>query len=112
MPKIKVDQATLGMVLADDVSSSTGRLLMKAGAELSEGFEQALLTWGILEINVVGEAAAAGVRNAEGDEALNEEELLKVREQLLPIFAQADLNHPVMEELLRLAVLKRVQQNG
>lgn len=106
MVMIGIDSLIPGMMLAGNVLDRNGRLLLAAGIELEARHLMIFRTWG------VGEADIAGLENpvAQPPSAeLSGEALEKVRQLLLPRYQHADLNHPVIAELLRLAVLRRVK---
>ncbi|MCK4503748.1 MAG: hypothetical protein KAU22_12000 [Desulfuromonadales bacterium] len=112
MSNLQIDQLTPGMVLAEDIKSKNGRLLITHGMELTEKHLLILRTWGVQEVVI-----ATGIDNAQGSSLQNPseitaEQLEKAMEDLRPIFRLVDLTHPVFKELLRLAAQKKVLANG
>lgn len=108
MALVAVDNLETGMVLARDVLDRNGRMLLGAGTELSQKHLVIFRTWGITEVQIAGgdaDEAATAPLPAEIDPAAVE----AAQETLLPLFARAGTEHPVMRELLRLAALRRVQ---
>lgn len=108
MAKLKIEQLAAGMVLAGDVNSRTGRLLMAAGTVLNSGFETVLRTWGVLEVNVVGDDGVGVHPAIEPESGISVQQRLLARSRILPLFALVDLKHPAVHELLRLAILRKV----
>ena len=67
MPLIEVADASPGMVLSADVHDPHGRLVMRAGTELTDRHVHALRTWGVPQVEVAGDEAedAGGSGGAE-----------------------------------------------
>ncbi|CAH2030363.1 hypothetical protein [Trichlorobacter ammonificans] len=108
MALVAVDNLEVGMVLAADVLDRNGRMLLGAGAELNRKHLVIFRTWGIAEVQIVGDDSneePAGPLPAEIDPAAVE----AAQERLLPLFACSGTEHPVMRELLLLAALRKVQ---
>jgi hypothetical protein len=106
MVMIGIDSLIPGMVLAGNVLDRNGRLLLAAGIELEAKHLMIFRTWGVGEADIAGLEDPAAQRPIE---ELTGEALEQVRQLLLPRYRHADLNHPVIAELLRLAVLRRVK---
>lgn len=105
MGKVALDCLEVGMVIAADVRDRAGRLLLGAGAELTPKHLIVLRTWGVAHVEVVGADDEACVQLQ--DEVTRE--LLEDAEELLaPLFQHANVDHPAMRELLRLAALRKV----
>ena len=106
MGMLPMDRLEVGMVLANDVMDRNGRLLLGAGAELTQKHLTIFRTWGVIEADI------AGIDYAE-DEPLPAEvdpaALAAAEEALLPLFSHAGVDHPALRELLRLAALRKVQ---
>ena len=102
MGRISIDDILPGMVLASDVKDKGGRTLLGAGNELSDRHLQIFKTWGIVDADIVG---------ADREE-LASKSLLEIDPQLLEeaqhetekVFRHADLSHPAVKELYRLAI--------
>jgi len=110
MAKVAVDNLEVGMVLAADVHDRAGRMLLGAGVELTPKHLVIFRTWGVEEATIVG-----GENGTEGP-ALPAEvtpELLAAAEAALaPHFQAANLEHPAMAELFRLASLRKALHAG
>lgn len=95
------------MVLEADVEDRSGRLLLRAGAIVTGDHLRLFRTWGIVEVNIAGSDGDEGISSpiAEVDP-----ELFNVIEvEMRPRFLHADLDHPAMQELLRLCILEKVR---
>ncbi|MDD2736134.1 MAG: hypothetical protein PHF56_19560 [Desulfuromonadaceae bacterium] len=107
MGTVAIENIETGMVLASDVRDRSGRMLLGAGAELTQKHLVIFRTWGILEADIEGQGSndAAGQIPADVDPL----ELAAAEQALAPLFRHTNLNHPVIIELLRLAALRKVQ---
>jgi len=112
LSNVQIDQLTPGMVLAEDVKSKAGRLLMSQGMELTEKHLMIFRTWGIQEVAIASETDETQAVSTLSSSEITAEQLQKAMDEVRPIFSQVDLNHPVFEELLRLAAQKKVLSNG
>lgn len=111
MGAIPLDEAEPGMVLEREVVSAPGgRLLLPAGAELTQSHLVLLRIWGVTEVAVrevsreaVLERAARGVPEARRAAILAE---------IDELFRHADRSHPAVAELAHLATLRRFRQEA
>ncbi|MBK8162773.1 MAG: hypothetical protein IPK65_06390 [Gammaproteobacteria bacterium] len=88
-----------GMVLLEDVVHMNGRILMRAGSEITDKNLRILKTWGILTVNITQDAQA--VAGADDTPAADPEQIRAVEEGLRDLFRHADLSHPALAELYR-----------
>ncbi len=90
-----VDDLAPGMILGENVNDGQGRLLIPAGAELTERHLRAFQLWGILAVRV---------RGADGEDPgvpeVSPEALAAARERILPRFAHNDVHHPLIAALV------------
>ncbi len=104
---VTTDNLTPGMVLAGDVNALTGRLLLGAGAELTDKHIYVFRTWGVVEADI------AGMQDSDDSPAsinmIAPEIWKKAEAEIMPLFRHADLSHPGMQELLQLGILRKVQ---
>jgi hypothetical protein len=100
MSKLPAENLIPGMVLAADVRDRNGRLLLKAGTELTEKHLYILRTWGIVEAEVVGVAEDQVCPS--GVDAIDPEVLAAIEARITPLFRHNDLGHPAIKELLRI----------
>jgi len=103
---VALDNLAPGMVLAANVIDKGGRMLLGEGAELEAKHLFIFRTWGIIEADIVG--VEGGGSDLLPDD-VSQEELDQARESLLPLYRHTDIEHPVISELLRLAVLRKVR---
>ena len=101
----QIDNLEVGMTLASDVHDRAGRLLLGAGAELSQKHLTIFRTWGVLEVDIVG--AEDGDQNCHLPAEVTQDQVDAAMTALAPLFRNCDLEHPVMRELLRLAAVRK-----
>jgi len=102
---IQIDNLEAGMTLANDVHDRAGRLLLGAGAELTQKHLNIFRTWGVMEVDIVG--SEDGDQNSTLPEEVTHEQLEAAMTALEPLFRNSSLEHPVMRELLRLAAMRK-----
>ncbi len=109
MGLVQIDNIEVGMVLASDVKDRNGRMLLGAGAELTQKHLVVFRTWGIVEVDIAGIDYAQEESSvpAEMDPAA----VAAAEEELRPRFLHSGTEHPALKELLTLAAIKKVQ-NG
>jgi len=101
MPKISLDETEPGMVVAEEIKSSQGRMLLSEGVILTEKYIRILRTWGVHALII------------EGEEEINESapippELLQQAEhEIKPIFMKSNIDHPVVAHLYQARVESR-----
>lgn len=103
---LRIDQVNSGMVLAANVRAPNGRLLIASGRELTERQLLVLRTWGIQEIDIVGGGIEDNSRPPLPAE-VSPQQLEQAKQILRPLFELANRDHPAMQELFRLAVLRK-----
>jgi len=108
MSIVSIDNLEPGMVLAASVLDKSGRLLLGEGAELEEKHLRIFRTWGIVEADIVGVDGAGS--NALPDN-ITQEKLDQAKRTLLPLYCHANIEHPAISELLRLAVIRKVKHD-
>jgi len=114
--KIDVQELKPGMIPASDVLAGNGRLLVNSGIALSGQHIRALKTWGIREI-VVNEPGhfqntqQTAIDTAQEKEVYQDPELLDLAsKKIMPFLVHADLEHPAMQELFRLAQIRLARE--
>jgi hypothetical protein len=109
--KVAIDSLEVGMVLAGDVHDRSGRMLLVAGAELTQKHLTIFRTWGVLEADVAGQGsdeAADTILPANVDPL----ELAAAEQKITPLFQHTNRTHPAMVELMRLAAVRKVQHDS
>ncbi len=102
---LTIDQLAPGMVLATAVYDRKDQLLLTERIELTAHHLTILRTWGIQEVEILGDAEEIEQAAVPIPEELSSEQLAKAKAELLPLFEHTDLKHPAMSELLHLAVI-------
>ncbi len=104
MGKVAIDNLVPGMLLAADLRDRNGRLLLKAGTELTDRCLYLLRTWGALE---------ADIENPDGNpecpatcDAIDPALWASLEREIAPLFRHTDLCHPVIKELMRIRILQ------
>ncbi len=101
MGLLKVDDFKPGMVLAADLKSPQGRMLLPKGSVISEKHIRTCKIWGIVEGDIVGEdARKPGNQPAVLDPALLE----RARKLAKSSFSLTDVRHPMVREAARLFI--------
>ncbi|HOW67662.1 MAG TPA: hypothetical protein P5186_14725 [Candidatus Paceibacterota bacterium] len=106
MPKIKTESLRENMVAATDVKNMDDMLLIPAGTRLTEKHINILLTWGIEE--VVVEAGDQVNEPVDPLRTIPPEMLQRITADVRKRFRSLDDSSPVQQEILRLAILRRV----
>jgi hypothetical protein len=104
--KIAIESIEAGMVLASDVRDRSGRMLLGAGAELTQKHLVIFRTWGVPEVDIAGRGSDAADQIPADVDPL---QLAAAEEALIPLFRNTNLGHPAVIELMRLAALRKVQ---
>lgn len=101
MPLLRIDQLTTGMVVESDVKDRSGRLLLRAGVELTERSLRVLQTWGVAGVKVrqtdVGEQG-----DDDGAQDLDPALLEETRQRLDDLFYHLDRGQPAVAALVPL----------
>lgn len=106
MGKVAIDTIETGMVLAADVHDRSGRMLLGAGAELTQKHLVIFRTWGVLEADIVG--LGTDEESDQIPDDVDPLELAAAEQALVPLFRHANRSHPAIAELMRLAALRKV----
>jgi hypothetical protein len=104
MSIVSTENLIPGMLLAADVRDRNGRLLLKAGAELTDKHLYILRTWGIVEAEVVN--ADENQQASAGAVAMDPELWAGILAEITPLFRHTDLSHPAIKELMRIRVIR------
>lgn len=94
MGMFKLSDVAAGMVVADDVVSPQGMVLLSAGETVEEGHLRVMRIWGVTEV-----ALADG--GAKEEEACPE---AQCGDYVKTLFANCDMKTPLMKELRRIAL--------
>ena len=109
MGKVNLDDIKPGMKLEKDVQERSGRVLLRAGTEITERHLNIFRTWGVAEADIESmsreEAAAQAARD------LDPEVLKAAEEAIDPLFVHTDSITPQFASSKRLCVLRHVRLN-
>jgi len=103
---VAIENIETGMVLASDVRDRSGRMLLGAGAELTQKHLVIFHTWGVLEADISGQGSQAADQIPADVDPL---QLAAAEEALAALFRHTNRSHPAVIELMRLAALRKVQ---
>lgn len=106
MALLHIDNLAPGMVLSRDICDRSGRMLLPAGAELTEKHFAIFRMWGILEAEVVGEEPSEET-TVTLQEELDPALVAEAREKVEWLFAHNDREHPAVRELMRICTSRR-----
>lgn len=95
----RLDELMPGMVLASDARCLNGRVLLRAGATLTEHHLRIFRIWGLADADIDSDDAQGTQSNR--PEVISPERMQRVRAALNERFIHADANHPLIAELYR-----------
>jgi hypothetical protein len=104
--KVAIENIEIGMVLADDVRDRSGRMLLGAGAELTQKHLVVFRTWGVLDADIVGLGSDDTADSIPTD--VDPLALAAAEQEIAPLFRNTNRNHPAVIELMKLATLRKV----
>jgi hypothetical protein len=110
MGAINLENIKPGMVLASDAKDLNGRVLLKAGTELTEKHLRVFKIWGVSEAEIVGVDAVDVV--AEAAAQIDPARMKDAEGRLQQLFALTDKKHPAIAELMRLIMLRAVRSDS
>ncbi len=109
MGKIHVEDLKPGMVLASDLRTRQGRLLLPKGHVIDEQHILTCKTWGVTEADIAG--ASQEKAEAETFSKIDPKLLEAAKRCVKERFRDNSLKHPAMRELARQYVLRAVRRN-
>lgn len=98
-----------GMVVAADIQDPNGRLIVPAGTTLTDRHIKALKMWGIGQVNIAGEAKESGSEQAVTIDPAIAEAAKNYVKALYRLHGD-EVNHPLLNKLVRLSHHKTVQR--
>ncbi len=108
MTLLRLQQLKPGMVLGKDAITLTGELVLPRGTALTEKHIVTLQAWGIPEVEIA-EGETASPEDADHSQ-IDPEVLAQAKAFVRGLFAKSNPEHPAIQELMRLALKKRLQQ--
>lgn len=108
MAVVHIDNLAPGMVLSRNVCDRSGRLLLPAGAELTDKHFSIFRMWGVLEVEIIGETIVEDPEAPPSPSTEIDPELLaKARAEVERLFVYNDPEHPAIKELMRICTERR-----
>ena len=107
MATISLECLETGMTLKSAVCDRSGRLLMPAGAELSEKHLKVFRTWGVSEADIVSDSdddSENGPAQISGDPVV----IAAAEKAIERLFIHNDPQQPLIKELIRICVARKV----
>jgi len=109
MTLIKIKQAQSGQSLKSDAIGLNGRILLSTGTTLNDKHLEVLKSWGVVEIDVVGDNITVNEEIAVHFDNLPAKTKQQIIDELNDRFSLCDQNHPFIKELY-LALRNRMAQ--
>ena len=106
MGKLNLDDIKPGMKIEKDVLERSGRILLRAGTEITERHLNIFRTWGVTEAEI--ESMSREDAAAQSGRELDPEVLQAAEAFIDPLFAHTDSNHAAVRELKQVCVLRHV----
>lgn len=100
MPRVKLKLLQPGQQLARDVLTSNGRLLLKAGTLLAERHVEIFRTWGVMEVEILGDEPPEEQADLSFD-SLPGDAKSRINAHLDYLFRHNDSEHPLLSELIQ-----------
>jgi hypothetical protein len=108
MRKVRLEQLTSGMRLAQDVVNFSGQVLLYKGNPLQPKDIKNFKAWGITEIAV--QSAPLNSSNTLNNNRVDTNLLVEAQNEVSNLFRHSNLSHPVIAELMRLSTLNKLKQ--
>lgn len=107
MAIIPLESIETGMTLKSAVCDRSGRMLLPAGAELSDKHLKVFRTWGITEADIIADDNDEGENGPvaiSGDPVM----IAAARDEVELLFIHNDSQHPLINELIRICTARKV----
>lgn len=110
MARINLEDVQIGMVLESDVKDRNGRVLLGAGAALTEKHLKIFKMWGVTDADIRGVAKEEVVARAVS--RLDPQVVNEIEAQMRDRFRHADMSHPFNDELFRILTIRFARREG
>jgi hypothetical protein len=111
MPPVRLENLETGFLIATDVRDSHGRLLIKAGIQISDKHLQIFKMWGIYEVNI---EPVNNISSSEGSDTTEHTYPASVVSQAETVVAKrflfSDGEDPVIEELRAISLQRTIRE--
>jgi hypothetical protein len=108
MAIIPIDRLEAGMILKADARDRSGRLLLPAEAELTEKHLKIFRTWGVSEADIVRGPDDEEADTAADYSAVDSLVLAEAEESVAWLFHLNDAQHPMIAELMKICLERRL----
>ncbi len=108
MAIIPIDRLEAGMTLNAAVCDRSGRLLLPAGAELSDKLLKIFRTWGITEADIHRAPEETQCDVIEENSTIDPQVLSEAEQAVALLFHHNDPQHPMIRELMRVCLVRRL----
>ena len=108
MRKLRLEQLTSGMRLAQDVVNFSGQVLLYKGNPLQPKDIKNFKAWGIIEIMV--ESSSLNSSNSLDNNRIDAKLLVEAQNEISELFQHSNTSHPVISELMRLSTLSKLKK--
>ncbi len=108
MPIFQSQDLKSGMILAQEVKSHSGRILLPEGTVLTEKHILNFKAWGITEADIQGENAGFG--STPEAVKIDPQKLARAKKEVEALFCLSNQDHPAIIEFMRLSSLNRVKK--
>lgn len=108
MRKIRLEQLTPGMRLAQDVVNFSGQVLLYKGNPLQPKDIKNFKAWGIIEVAV--ESSSLTFSNSLDNNQIDAKLLMEAQNEISNLFQHSNISHPVISELMRLSTLNKLKK--
>ena len=106
MPRLTIDALEPGMILAEDLTTSEGRLLLPRGAMLTDAHIRTCRVWGVADVGIQGDEPEDDDMPTRFED-LDPEVLDACKIMAAQRFVLNPSSHPAVREMARLFVLRR-----
>ena len=100
MALVPIGRLGLGMTLSEDVKDMNGRLLVAKGVSVDAQHLRVLKMWGVAQVDV----EESDPEPEEFQTGVNNEQMDRAAREIIKVFADLDLEHPAIKEILKLAI--------
>lgn len=108
MPKLNIDSLEPGMILAEDLTTSEGRMLLPRGAMITEVHIRTCRVWGVAEATIQGDDEEDS-DNPTTLEELDPQVLDACKIMAAQRFVLNSSSHPAVQEMAKLYVLRQAR---
>jgi len=109
MSRVKVSQLEAGQQLRENAVNTSGRLLLKAGTTIEAKHLEIFRTWGVVEVDIVGDELNQDASNISLG-SLPPEIKNRIYQQIKLLFSHSNLKHPLIKELVTYQKVRLIKE--